>query len=140
VTEHDPPLGPDEMVLSDEVHQTEVEEARETARIGVWIAPVVLAHVALILALVQAATGFRLPDFLHSDRVAVWLWVNGAAIAIGVWFWRKGRVPVSPRLWLKGRRAREYILLWLGGSLAWFLLPSVLADMWEALLSLGGDW
>jgi hypothetical protein len=105
-----------------------------------WIAPVVLAHLALVLALVKAATGFHLPDFLHSERVAVWLWVNGGALAIGVWFWRKGRIPVAPRLWLKGRRAREVILLWLGGSLVWFLLPSVLADIWETLVRLGDDW
>jgi hypothetical protein len=100
-----------------------------------WAVPVAMVHLALIYAVASSAFNFRLPGYLHADKVLAWLWVNGAAIGVGAWFWKKGRVPVAAGKWLHGRRARWLILTWLGTSLAWFLLPAVLHDIWRVLFN-----
>lgn len=116
------------------------EEASGVARIWVWIVPVAMAHLALIYALVSRTFDFKLPAYLHSDLIFAWLWVNGAAVGLGAWFWKKGRIPVAAGKWLHGRRVRWLILIWLGSSLAWFLLPAVLGDGWDMLSALLNDW
>jgi hypothetical protein len=118
----------------------EREEATGVSRLGVFAVPVALAHVAALWLLARSVFGFSLPAFLHGERVVAWLWVNGGLLGLAVWFWRKGRVPVADGKWLAGTRARGLVLLWLAASLAWFLLPAFLGDLWNALSGLGGGW
>jgi hypothetical protein len=129
----EPEGGGESLSLDADAHAAEESEARSFARLGGWAMPVVVAHGALLFLLLQSAWGFQLPAFLHADRVVAWLWVNGAAIGLGLWLWRRGRVPVGGRRWLRGRRARMGVLLWLAASLAWFLLPAIAGDVWRAL-------
>lgn len=117
-----------------------VEELKSAAGIGVYIAPVVVAHLALVYLLIQAMTGWRLPRWLHSDLVVAWLWVNGAAITVGVLLWRKSRMPFEPGVWIQGRRARQLILAWLGLSLLWFLAPALARDAWNGLRGMLTAW
>ncbi len=113
---------------------------QHAARIGVYVAPVIVVHVALVWWLIRAATGLRLPAWLHADQIMAWLYINGGIVAIAAWTWRRRRAPLRRRLWLRGPRARLLILFWLGGSLAWFLLPAVLGDMWAAFRAWLGGW
>lgn len=124
--------------IDEETEGLERDEASAMARLGVYAVPVAIAHLALIYFVMRAAFGFEVPRFLRADMVVAWLWVNGAALALGAWMWRKGRVPVAPGRWLKGRRARLSILLWLGLSLAWFLLPALLGEAGQWLTGVLG--
>jgi hypothetical protein len=135
-----PESGQDVLSVDPQVEAEEQREAAVFSRIGVYIAPVVVAHLALLYFFANAVFGFRLPAFLHSDAIVAWLWVNGGAVALGVWLWKKGRVPIGAGKWVRGRRARWAVLLWLGASLACFLLPPLLADAWRALFGEGGEW
>jgi len=118
----------------------DVEEAHAFARAAVWAVPVAIAHLAVIYLILGAVTGFRLPAFLRSDDLFAWLWINGAAIGMAVWSWKKGRVPIAAGKWMTGRRAKLAILAWLGLSSLWFLLPGLLGDFWRALTTPLGDW
>ena len=118
-----------------DMEEEDREAASGMARAGMWAVPVAMVHLALIYAVASSAFNFRLPGYLHADHVLAWLWVNGAAIGLAAWFWKKGRVPVAAGKWLHGRRARWLILTWLGASLAWFLLPAVLHDIWRMLFN-----
>ena len=132
--------GGDIVSLEPHVEAEEEEEATAFARIGVYITPVVVAHLALLYFFAEAVFGFRLPAYLPTGAIVGWLWVNGGAVALCVWLWKKGRVPVGAGKWVRGRRARRAILLWLGASLAWFLLPPLLESAWLALFGDSGDW
>ena len=125
------PVAPD-------VEANDLEEAGAFARLGVWAVPVAIVHLFLLYAIVRAATGFNLPAFLHADALIAWLWVNGAALALAVWLWRKGRVPAAPGKWVKGARAKRLILAWLGLSLGWFLLPSLIHGATQ--VTVFGQW
>ena len=115
------------------------EEATIFARLGVYAVPVVIFHLALLYPLARAAFG-ELPRLPHTDRVIAWFWVNGAALALGAWLWRKGRIPLGAGKWLSGWRARWSIFAWLAASFAWFLLPALLQDAWRAVLGLFPSW
>ena len=140
----EPPLigadSPDVVSVDAETEVQDWQEASGVARIWVWVVPIVVVHLALIYPLARSAFDFELPGYLHADKVAAWLWVNGAAIGLGVWLWKKGRVPVAAGKWIRGRRARWFILIWLGTSLAWFLLPAMLSDAWEMLSTRLPSW
>ena len=41
---------------------------------------------------------------------------------------------------MTGRRAKLAILAWLGLSLAWFLLPSLVGGLWRASFGPSGGW
>lgn len=97
-------------------------------------------HVYLIYALASAIFDFRISRYWHMDRALGWLWINGLTIGLGIWFWRKGRFPVAANKWLKGREARQVILMWLGGSLAWFMLPEVVDDAWDLISAQLSGW
>ena len=124
--------GPDVVSVDEDMEAEDFREASGVARIWLWVVPVVVVHLALIYPLARSAFDFNIPAYLHVDGIAAWLWVNGGAIGLGIWFWKKGRIPIAAGKWLRGRRARSLILFWLGGSLAWFLLPAILNDMWDA--------
>jgi hypothetical protein len=140
----DPMQQPDEghevLSLDPDAEREEQDEAHAFARLGGAAVPVAVVHLLLIFLVLQSAFGFELPRVLHADRVIAWLWVNGAGLALGAWLWRKGRVPVGKGQWLRGRRARAGVLLWLGLSLAWFLLPALLGDAWRAVSASAGGW
>jgi hypothetical protein len=95
-----------------------------------------VVHLFLLYVVLRAATGFTLPRFLHADALTASLWVNGAAVALAVWLWRKGRVPVATGKWLTGRRAKVMILSWIALSLLWFLLPGLVRDLLSHLSNL----
>ena len=118
----------------------ERQEAETIAKLGIYVVPVVIIHVALLLWVVRAATGFSLETSPHAGRIIAWLWVNGAALTLGVWMWRKDRFPIGAREWLQGKRARWAIVTWLGCSLAWFMMPAMVEEAWHYLLDLPGDW
>lgn len=123
-----------------ETERAEDGEARAFARLGGAAVPVAVAHLVLIFVLLKAAFGFELPAFLPAERVVAWLWVNGAAVGLGVWMWRKGRVPLGGGRWLGGRRARMAVLAWLALSLAWVLLPALLGAAWRVISQRAGGW
>ncbi len=118
----------------------EREDAAAFVRLGRGAVPVVVIHLAVIFLFLDAAVGLRLPAFLRSDLVLAWLWVNGAAVALAVWMWRKGRIPLAKGRWLGGRAGKRLLLGWIGLSLAWFLLPSLLRSAWADLTRPGGGW
>ncbi len=130
----------DVVTIDPRIEAEEWQEASGVARLGAYAVPVAVAHLALIYVLARAVFGFELPPFLHSDRMIAWLWVNGAALGLGAWLWSKGRAPIAPGKWLRGIRARWAILIWLASSLAFFLLPAVLGDAWNALSDWLGGW
>jgi hypothetical protein len=132
----DHPYSSDDLVAVDaNVEADDLEDARAFAKLGVWAVPVAIVHLFLLYALLRAITGFRLPTFLHADAVVAWLWVNGAAVALGIWLWRTGRVPARPGTWVRGPRAKQLIVAWLGLSLAWFMLPVFLREVAQLLSS-----
>jgi hypothetical protein len=137
---HEPHEGEDIVAVDADTDADAHREAHAFARTAMWAVPVAIAHLAVIYLILSAVTGFRLPAFLRSDALFAWLWVNGAALGLGVWSWKKGRVPVAAGKWMTGRRAKIAILAWLGVSLLWFLLPGLLGDLWRALTSPLGDW
>lgn len=116
------------------------EEAQAFGRAAMWVVPVALAHLAVIYQILSAVTGFKLAPFLRSSDVFAWLWINGAAVGLGVWAWKKGRVPVAAGKWMTGRRAKLAILAWLGLSLLWFVLPGLVGDLWRAISGPPGNW
>ena len=116
------------------------EETEIIAKLGRYIVPVVVIHVALLLWMVRAATGFSFEISPHAGQIILWLWVNGAAVTLGVWMWRRGRFPVGTSHWLRGKRARWAIVTWLGCSLAWFMMPAMVDEAWHYLSGLAGDW
>jgi hypothetical protein len=99
-----------------------------------------VVHIALIYQLARVVFDVQFPAYLHVEQIMGWLWLNGGAIGLGIWFCKKGRVPTAAGRWLHGRRARLLIPIWLGVSLVWFLLPAVLNDGWDALSSWRNDW
>jgi len=130
-----------DIVTIDQIAEAEDwDEASGAARIWAWVVPIALVHLAPIYALARWAFDFKLPSGLHGDRILVWLWANGAAIGLGVWFWKKGRIPIAPSKWLLGWRARRLTLMWLGASIAWFVLPAVVKDAWDLLSASLSDW
>jgi hypothetical protein len=135
------PLNDEDIVAVDADTDADAHrEARAFARTAVWAVPIALAHLAVIYLILSAVIGFRLPAFLRSDAVLAWLWVNGAAVGLGVWSWKKGRVPVAAGKWMTGRRAKLAILAWLGLSLAWCLLPNLLGSLWRTVTGFSADW
>jgi hypothetical protein len=134
--EHDVDIVP----VDPHAEALDVEEAHAFAGAAIWAVPVGLAHLAVIYLILSAVTGFKLPAFLRSDAVFAWLWINGAALGLGIWSWKNGRVPVAAGKWMTGRRAKLAILAWLGLSLLWFLLPGLLGDLWRGLTSPLGGW
>ena len=129
----------DDLVTVDaNVEADDLEEARAFAKLGIWAVPIAIVHLFLLYALFRAITGVKLPNFLHADAVVAWLWVNGAAVALGIWLWRAGRVPARPGTWVRGPRAKRLILAWLALSLAWFVLPGLLRGAAQFLSS--HDW
>ena len=136
------PIGADEaqiVALDPRLEAEEREEATAFARLGVYAVPVVIFHLALLYPLARAAFG-ELPRLPHANLVIGWFWVNGAALAMGAWLWRKGRIPLGAGKWLSGRRARWSMLAWLGASLGLFLLPALVQDAWRAILDLFRSW
>jgi hypothetical protein len=136
------PAGTDEadiVALDPALEVVEREEATIFARLGIYAVPVVVFHLALLYPLARAAFG-ELPRLPHADLVIGWLWVNGGALALGAWLWRRGRIPLGAGKWLSGRRARWSIAAWLGASLAWFLLPALLQDAAKAVSGLFPTW
>jgi hypothetical protein len=141
--DQEPFLEPDNSSLVDicpDLERQELEEASYFSRLGAYAFPVILAHLALLYVLAKAIFRIRLPDFLHSNLIVTWLLINGALVALGIWLWRKGRIPVAKGRWLTGRHARWSIVIWLGSSLALFLLPAVTGDIWETLLARFAPW
>jgi hypothetical protein len=132
--------GDDIIVISASVEDDEWQEASAVARLGAYAVPVAVVHAALLYAFARAVFDFRLPAFLQTDFIVAWLWVNGAAIGLGIWLWRKGRLPIAQGKWLTGKRARWAILTWFGSSLAWFILPAILRDVWTLISSSLGDY
>lgn len=118
----------------------EWEEASGWARIGSCAVPVVLAHLALVYVLATAIFEVRLPAFLHTGDVVGWLWMNGAIFGLAFWFWKKGRFPVAAGVWLQGRQARWAIFMWLGGSFALFMMPTIVRDIWNLMWRWLSGW
>ncbi|HEX8194424.1 MAG TPA: hypothetical protein VF552_16160 [Allosphingosinicella sp.] len=138
----DPPQTDEETLVAVDpaAEAQDIEEAAAFSRAAVWAVPVAIAHIALIYFIFSAVTGFRLPAFFRSDALVAWLWINGAAVGLGIWAWKKGRVQVSAGTWMTGRRAKLAILAWLGLSLLWFLLPGLLGALWRAVSGSAGGW
>lgn len=138
VNESDPlldhPEGQDVVTVDAETELRDLRDASGTARIWMWIAPIAVVHLALIYLLARSIFDFEVPAYANFSGVVAWLWVNGAAIGLAAWFWRKDRVPLVAGKWLRGRRSRWLIMAWLGASLAWFVFPTVLSDAWHMLL------
>jgi hypothetical protein len=132
--------GPDIVEIDAITEAEDRQEAVEYARIWVWIVPVAVMHLALLYSIVRSVFDFRLPAYLHTNQVVAWLWVNGAAISLAIWLWKKGRFPIAPGKWLRGRQARWLILLWLGASLAWFVLPVLIKGAWAFLPPSVNGW
>jgi hypothetical protein len=139
---HSDEPGHDREVVSVDPHDeaADLEEATALSGAAMWAVPVAIAHLFVIYMILSAVTGFRLPAFLRSDDVVAWLWINGAAVGLGVWAWRKGRVQISAGRWMTGRHAKLAILAWIGLSLLWFLLPSLLGGLWRALFGPSPGW
>ena len=123
----------DEISVDPAIEADDLEDAKAFARLGVWIAPVVIVHLFLIYTLVRAVTGFTLPSFIRADLLTAWLWINGATVALAIWLWRKGRVPGIKGRWISGQRAKRLILAWIALSIAWFLLPAVVRGIAQLL-------
>ncbi len=132
--------GPDVFTVDAETEARDLRDVSETARIWVWIVPIAVVQLALIYALADSVFDFEIPAYVHVSGIASWLWVNGAAVGLAVWFWKKGRVPIVAGKWLRGRRVRWLILAWLGASLAWFVLPAVLSDAWDMVMTQLSNW
>jgi hypothetical protein len=132
--------GPDIVEVDAITEVEDRQEAVEYARIWVWIVPVAVVHLTLLYSVLRSVVDFRLPAYLQTSQVVAWLWVNGAAVGLGIWFWKKGRFPIAPGKWLRGRRARWLVLVWLVASLAWFLLPAIVGDVWDMLSASARDW
>ncbi|HEV2569820.1 hypothetical protein [Sphingomonas sp.] len=99
--------GGSDIVEVDAVTEAEDrQEAVEYTQNWVWIMPAAVVHAALLYAVLRSVFDFRLHAYLHTSQVIAWLWVNGAAIGLGIWFWKKGRFPIAPGQWLQGRQAR----------------------------------
>ncbi|MEA3003620.1 MAG: hypothetical protein QOH81_2408 [Sphingomonadales bacterium] len=126
--------------LAADADADERRDASQISRLGTYAIPVAIVHLALISVLLRLTFGFSLPPFPHLDLVIIWLLVNGGAVALGMWMWAKGRIPLAAGKWLRGRRARWSVAAWLGLSLAWFLLPALLQDAWAALPAFLPAW
>ncbi|GAA4021077.1 hypothetical protein GCM10022280_22030 [Sphingomonas swuensis] len=124
-------------VGSDE-ESTAIEEARLFAKVGYYAVPVALIHFGLLYTVLRGALDLDIPDFTTSNPLLIWLWLNGAAVALAIWFWKRGHFPIRQGLWLRGRTAKLLIVLWLALSIAWFTLPAVLRRLGEVLLT--RDW
>lgn len=115
-----------------------IEEAKLFAKVGYYAVPVALVHLGLLYTVIRGALDLDIPEFTTSNPLLVWLWLNGAAVALAIWFWKRGYFPIRQGLWLRGRTAKLLILLWLAVSIAWFTLPAVLRKLGELLLT--SDW
>ncbi len=130
----------EEVLLCREEAASRLEESRIFAKLGTYAGPVILIHLLLFYWVVSAATGFQVPAWLKSDRLAAWLWVNGGLVGLAFWAWRNRRFPVGVRTWATGRRARRLAIAWVGVSLFWFLLPTLLSDAWASVSAQLSGW
>lgn len=120
-----------------ESESADLEDARLFARIGYYAVPVAMIHVGILYTVLSGVFHLELPRLTTNNPFFVWLWVNGAAVAVGIWFWRSGRIPLRRGLWIRGRTARLFILSWLGLSVIWFVAPTMLRRLLKLLPAAG---
>jgi hypothetical protein len=116
-------------VQSDSGSPEEQFNRRQFARHGgIWIAPVVVIHLAVINGLIRIYTGHSLTAWPPIDRLLPWAWINGGMLTVAAFAMQRGPWSVGVHT-LRGWRARIAVAAWVVGSIVWFCLPQIVAAL-----------